>query len=310
MSLIRALGYVGFTASRLDAWRHFATEVLGLQLGEALEDGSLVLRADSYKRRVFLHRGDDDDLRYTGWETSNADTLEDVRARLQAQGVAFWEGGAELAKERAVLELIQFRDADGNAVEVFYGATEVNHDPFRSPVGGGSFVTGPQGLGHVVYAASDYEAQVQFYREKLDFKISDYNDLHVPGLPHAGHLTFFHVNRRHHSLALGNFPVGRRFNHLMLEVANLDDVGLAYERAKKAGAHILLDLGSHTNDHVFSFYVLTPSGWAVEIGWGGVRIDDEIWHVTHHPKPSIWGHAFNPPPRPRTDDAQPSVSST
>ncbi|MCO7636633.1 VOC family protein [Pseudomonas sp. S 311-6] len=297
MSLIRALGYVGFETAKQAEWKQFATDVLGLQVSEEQADGTLILRADSYKRRVFLHPGSSEDIAYAGWETVDAQALENVRRQLSAKGVPFTEGGRELAQERSVIELIRFSDADGNLIEAFYGATELNHDPFRSPVGRGPFVTGEQGLGHVVYAADDYEAQVRFYHETLGFKISDYNDLNVPGAP-AGHLTFFHVNPRHHSLALGNFPIGRRFNHLMLEVASMDDVGYAYDRARRAGAHIFIDLGRHTNDQVFSFYVLTPSGWAVEIGWDSIHIDDEIWHVTHHPAPSSWGHQVHIPPRP------------
>lgn len=297
MSLIRALGYVGFNTAKKEAWRDFASQVLGLQVSEELDDGSLVLRADSYKRRIFLHPGGEEDIVYTGWETVDAAALQALRAQLKASGVSFEEGGSELARRRSVLELIRFRDVDGNLVEAFYGATELNHDPFRSPLGRGGFVTGEQGLGHVVYATEDYQGQVKFYHEKLGFKISDYNDLALPHFPN-GHLTFFHVNPRHHSLALGNFPLGRRFNHLMLEVESLDEVGFAHERAQAAGAHIMLSLGKHTNDKVVSFYVATPSGWSVEIGWGSIHIDDEIWHVTHHPAPSMWGHKFSPPPRP------------
>ena len=57
-----------------------------------------------------------------------------------------------------------------------------------------------------------------------------------------------------------------------------------------------MDLGRHCNDQVISFYVVTPSGWAIEIGWGGLHIDDDIWHVTHHTETSIWGHNFSMPP--------------
>jgi 2,3-dihydroxybiphenyl 1,2-dioxygenase len=232
---------------------------------------------------------------YAGWEVSDADTLDALRARLQAAGLAVTPGSATEASERAVRDFIRFKDADGNTLEAFYGATVRNDDPFCSPLGRGPFITGEQGLGHIVLQAEDYEAQVRFYTRTLAFKVTDYNDVDIPGLGPNAHLTFLHVNPRHHSLALGNFPIGRRFNHLMLEVSSLDDVGFAYERAKKSGAHILFDLGRHSNDNVFSFYVLTPSGWAVEVGWGGIHVDDATWHVTHHRATSTWGHRFMPP---------------
>ncbi len=295
MSEIRALGYVGFETNKKEEWKRFATDVLGMQIGEELSDGTLVLRADCYQRRLFLHPGGAEDLRYVGWETVNAEALQALRARLDAKGVPFKECSRELAQARAVLELIEFNDCDGNRVEAFYGATVLNNDPFRSPQGRVKFLTEQQGLGHIVLGTKDYPGQVKFYHETLGFSISDYNDLIIEGRPPA-HITFLHVNPRHHSLALGNLVLPRRFNHLMLEVDNLDDVGLAMQRAKKAGAHILMDLGRHSNDGVISFYVVTPSGWAIEIGWGSLHIDDATWHVTHHTEPSIWGHNFSMPP--------------
>lgn len=298
MSNIRAFGYAGFTARDVEAWKTFGRDVLGLELSEVADDGSLVFRVDAYKRRIVIHPGEVDDIAYAGWEVADARRLDKVRAALRAHGVPFEDATTAEAAARDVVEMIRFSDPEGLALEVFYGATEMNHKPFRSPLGRPPFITGEQGLGHFVLAAKEYEKLVAFYQEVLEFKISDYNDLHLPGLPFPGHLTFFHVNPRHHSLAIGNFPVGRRMNHLMLETESMVEVGLALERAKAAGAHIFLDLGQHTNDKVVSFYVTTPSGWAVEIGWGSITIDDDIWHVTHHLEPSIWGHHFSPPPRP------------
>lgn len=292
MSQICTLGYLAFETSKLAEWKVFATEILGLQIGEELADGTLVLRNDSYQARIFLKPGPSDDILYAGWETARKEEFEALRASLSAKGVAVTQGSPAEARERHVLEFFHFVDADGNRLEAFYGATEIRHMPFTSPKGA-TFVTGKQGLGHLVLSTDDYDAQAKFYHETLDFSISDYCDLQLPG--RQAHLTFFHVNGRHHSLALGNFPLPRRFNHLMLETTTLDAVGLALDRAKQAGAHILMDLGRHTNDEVVSFYVVTPSGWAVEIGWGSLIVDDETWHVTHHKEPSIWGHKFNPP---------------
>lgn len=68
MSGIDTLGYIGFTARDIGAWKKFAPEVLGLQIGQELEDGTLVLRADLHQRRVVIHPGDHDDVAYVGWE--------------------------------------------------------------------------------------------------------------------------------------------------------------------------------------------------------------------------------------------------
>jgi hypothetical protein len=49
-------------------------------------------------------------------------------------------------------------------------------------------------------------------------------------------------------------------------------------------------LGRHTNDHMLSFYMRSPSGFEIEYGWGGREIDDASWHVQKHHAPAIWGH--------------------
>jgi len=55
----------------------------------------------------------------------------------------------------------------------------------------------------------------------------------------------------------------------MLEVDNLDDVFMTYELVKEAGHRITTDLGRHANDQMFSFYCESPSGFDVEVGYGG-----------------------------------------
>jgi 2,3-dihydroxybiphenyl 1,2-dioxygenase len=291
MAFVHSLGYVGVGISDIEAWKRYATEVVGLQIGEELADGTVILRADAYKRRLVLHPTGEDDLLYVGWEVNNRTSLDALRDKLKSADVPFTEGGLASNEARDVLELIRFRDADGNIVEAFYGPTELQHDPFR-PAAGGGFITGDQGLGHVVLFADNYPAQIDFYQQVLGFSLSDTVNLSGTlakgGQPHA---TFLHVNPRHHSLALTNKSLGKRFGHLMLQVASIDDVGYARERAKRGGAPILVELGRHSNDRMFSFYMGTPSGWTIEYGTGAITIDDPgAWHVTHHPAPSCWGH--------------------
>ncbi len=79
----------------------------------------------------------------------------------------------------------------------------------------------------------------------------------------------------------------------MLEYRDMNDVGLAYERAKKAGIPIVLELGHHPNDQMFSFYMRTPSGFGIELGHGGIVIDEDSWEPQIYDVMSDWGHARN-----------------
>ncbi|MNC29234.1 3-methylcatechol 2,3-dioxygenase [compost metagenome] len=107
--------------------------------------------------------------------------------------------------------------------------------------------------------------------------------------------TFFHTaSGRHHSIATAENPMATKtLNHFMLQVEDLDDVGLAYDRTVKAGIPVALELGHHPNDRMFSFYARTPSGFNFEIGWGGVVIDENDWEVRSYSQMSDWGHKRN-----------------
>ncbi|NED56153.1 biphenyl 2,3-dioxygenase, partial [Micromonospora aurantiaca] len=75
-----------------------------------------------------------------------------------------------------------------------------------------------------------------------------------------------------------------------VEVTDIRDVGTAYDRCMDAGQPFEMTLGMHPNDHMFSFYVQTPSGFSVEYGWGGLLVDDETWQVKTLDRLHSWGH--------------------
>ena len=77
----------------------------------------------------------------------------------------------------------------------------------------------------------------------------------------------------------------------MMECNSLDDVGSARDLCRQRGAPVAIDLGRHMNDHVVSFYMANPSGFALEYGWDGRLIDDATWQVEHYTSAdSLWGH--------------------
>jgi len=45
---------------------------------------------------------------------------------------------------------------------------------------------------------------------------------------------------------------------------------------------------------MFSFYVATPGGFGLEIGWGGLIIEKGNWEVKTYSQPSDWGHQQGP----------------
>lgn len=297
MAAISNLGYAVFGVSDLAAWERFAVDLMGFQAGRREDGRLLALRMDDREQRVVLERGDEDDLRAAGWQFDTEDDLAAFVTGVRAQGVAVEACSSDLARARRVERLYSLDDPNGFRHELFFGpAIARAADPFRSSVmKGPGFLTGPLGIGHLLPRANDYAATVKFYREVLGLKISDYIREELgPGM--VADATFFHTaTGRHHSLATAGFPSPKILNHLMVEVQDMDDVGLAYDRCVKAGCTIMLELGHHPNDRMFSFYVRTPSGFAIEIGWGGIVVDDANWQVITYDKMSDWGHKRNQP---------------
>jgi len=188
-------------------------------------------------------------------------------------------------------------DPAGVPVELVSGLARAAA-PFRSERVPGGFVADERGLGHVVLTTNDKAASRAFY-ERLGFKLSDHIVCEVFGFPVD--LSFFHCNARHHSLAFGG-PLEKRLHHFMVEVADVDQVGRAYDRAIAGGTRIMQTLGRHPNDRMLSFYARTPSRFELELGWGGREVDDATWEPTTYDHISEWGHhppqiAFAPPGR-------------
>jgi 2,3-dihydroxybiphenyl 1,2-dioxygenase len=278
---LQALGYVGFGSSALDDWRQFGTRLVGLQAVER-SPSLLAFRMDDRKQRIVVDRTMPEGGRFFGWEVADAGALDALAARLELAEVAVTAEPQILADNRRVRRLISFSDPAGNRLEVFYGAA-IDDTPFSPGRSISGFRTGPLGLGHAVLTVENIDAVMPFYADLLGFGLSDY-------MQKPFRAYFFHINPRHHSLAL--IETGRNgMHHLMVELFSLDDVGQSYDIALSEPERVNVTLGRHTNDLMTSFYAKTPSSFMVECGWGGREIEPATWQpVELRNGPSLWGH--------------------
>ncbi|TWC76451.1 2,3-dihydroxybiphenyl 1,2-dioxygenase [Rhizobium sp. SJZ105] len=278
---IQSLGYIGVRSQTIDDWRSYGTGLLGLQLIDKSRN-TLAFRMDDRKQRIMVRKDDSDGADFFGWEVADAAALDRLASRLDNAGVCVGRLPASIAGERHVRDGIVFLDPAGNRVEVFYGAAiaDMPFSPGRSISG---FRTGPLGMGHAVLTVERIDEVMPFYVDLLGFKLSDFALRPFKAF-------FFHINSRHHSLAL--IETGKNgIHHLMMELFNLDDVGQGYDLAQGGDGLIGATLGRHTNDFMTSFYAYTPAKFMVEYGWGGREIDPPTWEpVELQHGPSLWGH--------------------
>lgn len=299
MASVTQLGYLGIGVSDPARWEQFATGVLGLQANGADEDGSMFLRMDEYHHRFIIQAGGADDLAFTGWEVRDQAALKEIGERLLADGVEVTPARPEEAQARRVVEYLKLKDPSGIPTEIYYGPLMSFEQPFKSPRTLSGFVAGDMGMGHIVVRVDDSARSLHFYRDLLGLKISDLIDMKSHRSGNSISLTFMHCNPRHHSIAFGVIPAKKRLMHFMLQCRHVDDVGSTYYLCQDAGIEISGTLGRHTNDHMLSFYLRTPSGFEVEYGWGARIVDDATWQVQKHEAPSIWGHRGSLVPTPR-----------
>ncbi len=278
---LQALGYVGFGSADLDGWRQFGTGLVGLQAVER-SASLLAFRMDDRKQRIVIDKAMPDGGRFFGWEVADAAALDALAARLEAAKIEVNAEPQTLADNRRVRGLISFRDPAGNRLEAFHGA-EIADTPFSPGRSISGFRTGPLGVGHVVLTVDNIDPMMRFYVDVLGFGLSDYIEK-----PFRAY--FFHINARHHSLAL--IETGKNgMHHLMVEMFSLDDVGQSYDVAMSEPERVNVTLGRHTNDLMTSFYARTPSSFMVECGWGGRDIEPRTWQPFEMKAgPSLWGH--------------------
>ncbi len=287
MTRIARLGYLEFEVSDPSAWRTFAADRLGLAVGAEHADGSMALRMDEQAQRIFLRPGERDDLACAGLEVADEASLRALATQLEAAGVPVLEASAEVATQRGVDHLYRLEDPSGIPIELFSGPKSGSR--FSSSLVPSGFCTGDEGLGHAVVLVRNAESTQHFYCDLLGMRVSDYIESEIaPG--RKLRIAFLHANARHHTLAFFEGPPRKRIHHFMIEMNAMNDVGLAWDRCVDAGVPIANALGQHPNDQMFSFYARTPSGFAVEVGWGGRKVDDATWEVRTYDRMSSWGH--------------------
>ena len=131
---LRKLGHVVLNVTDLEASVRFYTEVLGLQVsdrypGTMVPGGMVFMRVSTDHHGVALVGGasqlDKTTLNHFAFEVGSPDEVFRARAWLRERGVPIvFEG-----RRRAGCQLaVEFRDPDGNNLEIYWGIDQVGSD--------------------------------------------------------------------------------------------------------------------------------------------------------------------------------------
>jgi len=290
-SPISSLGYLTVYSDQKDAWRMFATDVLGMS-AESNDRGDLLLRMDDQVARFIISAppagGYSSEAKHpvvVGWECPGQPEWQRAAQALERAGVAV----SPLPEREWYTEAFSCVDPSGTQCELFYGATVDPATHFVSPTGV-SFVTGKQGLGHVTIGTPKCRESAEFYHEILGFQI---RETKIGGPERGWRWAFLSPNSREHSVAVIDTGAVERLLHVLVEVSDLDSVGRAMDKCVDGHAPMSVSLGRHWNDEMVSFYVRTPSGFDIEYGHGGRSVDFGQWSRRAQGGSgavSLWGH--------------------
>jgi 2,3-dihydroxybiphenyl 1,2-dioxygenase len=285
------LGYLVIETEKFADWRRFGRDAIGMHLDETLP-GLMRFRLDGQACRFLIQRGPAEDTTALGWQVDDHETFDIIEARIRGHGVPLTDGAAEEAALRGVERFVRFPGPNGLTQEIYVTAQD-GSQPLQVGARGG-FVTGVDGLGHVAIATKNPHQMHGYYRSVFDARLSDYIDETISGLKFK--IRFLRVNERHHSVAIASVnrlplnPIRTRIQHCNIQVAELDDMMLAYQRVKELGFEMALSIGQHTNDKELSFYAVAPSGFEWEVGWNPLVVDEATWRPSTHQGISLWGH--------------------
>jgi 2,3-dihydroxybiphenyl 1,2-dioxygenase len=284
-----SLGHIVVESKKQADWQRFAREGLGLHVDTV--DGELALRIDERARRIVVRDGPAEDVVAIGWQLHDDEALRLVLGRLRTAGVDVREIRGDQAAARGAERLWAFDGPKRLRFELF--TRPLLASPPQMQASG--FVTGGLGLGHFAMTTREPEAVLRFFKQTFDARLSDTIEDRLNGV--TLDLTFLRMNERHHTVAIAATR-GKRMNplrtgihHLNLQAKSLDDVTEGYRRMRQLGFAISNGIGQHPNDRELSFYVASPSGFDIELGWNPILVTDEAnWQPGHYEGISLWGH--------------------
>lgn len=287
------LGYVLVGSRKLDEWRRFGAEGLGLHVDRP-DSRCVVFRIDDRQRRLIVTDSDAEDVLALGWELADQQALDLALARLGGLAATPRRLSSEECALRGVVEGWATTGPKRTALELFVKACG-GGAPLQMRAAG--FETGAAGMGHVAITSRSPEAMRRFYEQLFDARLSDFIADRASGVDVD--ITFLRVNERHHSIAIAATrkprldPLRTSIHHLNLQVGSFDDVVQGYRSCRALGYPIANAIGQHPNDRELSFYVDTPSGFAVELGWNPLVVtdaDEGHWTPRTYQGISLWGH--------------------
>lgn len=250
----RKPGYVALNVTDLERSIAYYTQLVGLQL-EAREGADVAyLRCSEDHHNVVLYRAGTAGIKRMAFQLESDDDLARAEQHIQTLGWAVKEVDASETARLRQGRTLRFRIPESTLTFEFYARMDAGvgvYEPTVSQI---------QRLGHVVIRCADRDAVLKTLTEKLNFKVSD----------HFGDQVAFlrcFPNPYHHSFGVSRGSEDG-LHHVNFMVRDVDDVGRAMNRMRKAEVPVVYGPGRHDISNSIFIYFLDPDGLTTEYSFG------------------------------------------
>ncbi|RHW38448.1 glyoxalase/bleomycin resistance/extradiol dioxygenase family protein [Lysinibacillus yapensis] len=269
------LGYASFQTKDVEAMIEYYTNVLGCVLVDRADDGTAYISNGLEHHNIILKASNHSYLDAIGWQVNRLNSLQQIRSFLKEKGIA-----SEILHDAqpGIAEQIQFTDPDGNLVQLYH---EINY----SAPGFGNHGIVPNKLGHIALSAKNAKTTVDFYREILGFKETDWIwDV----------ANFLTCNEDHHTL---NIVQGKKsyMHHIAFE---LRSAAHQFKSSDILAMHEIPTLWGpqrHTAGHNIASYHFDPDQHVIEFYTDMDKYIPELnimepkpWHKDLPQRPKKW----------------------
>lgn len=286
------MGYAVIESNKLKDWKTFLQQGLGLHFNaDEKSINEISFRMDKHFKRLIIQKGSAEDFVALGWQVEDEETLKIILKRLTEREITIEKSSLAEAEQRGVKEFWRILGPKKQNIELFVEPT-LTDEPLNMLTS--SFVTDKAGMGHVAITSRKPMKMQRFWQEIFNARVSDYIEQVISGV--TLDITFLRLNERHHSIAIATTreipldPIRTKVQHMNLQGASLDDLSSAFQRCKQLGYEMAHEIGQHPNDKELSFYVISPSGFEIELGWAPLVVNETTWKPTKYFAISSWGH--------------------
>lgn len=250
----RKPGYVALNVTDLDKSIHFYRDLVGLKLEAQQGQEVAYLRCSEDHHNVVLYRAETPGIKRMAFQLESDADLEQAATHVRAMG---WPMSEVPEAERAELRqgrTFRFQIPESSLTLEFYAHMDQGQGAYEPTV------SKIQRLGHVVIRCADRDAVLKTFTEKLNFRVSD----------HFGDQVAFlrcFPNPYHHTFGLSRGDADG-LHHVNFMVSDVDDVGRAMNRMRKADVKVVYGPGRHDISNSIFIYFLDPDGMTTEYSFG------------------------------------------